>query len=725
MNDIIKEEQSYLNFTNINLQNEIEKSYQDLKEIPKKYTRTSQGDAFLVESLMSMVARKLRKLELSQGNPYFGRIDFEFDDTGEHTTVYIGKTNISGKDGEQVTTDWRTPICSLYYDGNIGATQYNAPEGVMSGKLKIKRQIIIKNGQITNITENDIAEDELLRPYLSINADNRMKTIIASIQKEQNEIIRKPLSQNIVVQGVAGSGKTSVALHKIAYLVYSLNEEIKSNQFLLLGPNPYFLNYISSVLPELDTEPVEQMTYIDLVNYFLKDKLVLENQSESFCSKNDANTIERIQAYKASLNYKESIDYFMKKYLQSGIIQNGIEIDGEEIYSAELINSILKTDVGGQLNFDRACNYFVNNFKNNYEEIYRKLNEKYRKIYMSAPKDSQERNLALTKSLELEHFVKQKGTNHIKQYFKKIQLKPFNIYQIFISSLEDNLVTMDSNDIKILKDGTLAALQKKKVSFEDLPALLHINYLLNGKVNQYKHVAIDEAQDYGMFHFFALREMFPNSTFSIYGDLAQSIYSYRSISDWESLATTVFDDNCEILRLNKSYRTTVEITNNANKILQHMKMQQADPVIRHGEEISFVNCATDEKYKIKKIIDWIDKGYKSIAIVCKNDKEAKRVFESLKDKNLEVAHITSKDQEYNCKISVLTCTLSKGLEFDAVMINDASENVYSEKSSSDMHLLYVACTRALHELQILYRDNLCKVFNDDEMKLDGNQKSLK
>lgn len=729
MENIFEEEKEYLEYAKIRLKSEIETCQKELIEIPKRYANVLQGDTFLAQGLMTIKATKLRKLQLSEKSPYFGRIDFLSYGNKEVAKIYIGKTNIGGDNNEQITTDWRTPICSLYYDSDLGSVSYEAPSGTINGDLQLKRQIIIKNGELIEVLDtNCVSNDELLQPYLSSNADNKMKTIIASIQKEQNRIIRKPILENLIIQGVAGSGKTSVALHRIAYLVYNLVDQVKSNQFLVVGPNKYFLNYISSILPELETEPIDQKTYMDLVNECLEEKLTLENQSSYTIQKNDRTDFEKIAEYKSSLNYKIALDRFLQFYLKNGIILNGIEVCGEEIYDVETIRSVLFSEDGLQINFERACNYFIKKFKENSENIYSKLNQKYRRIYISLPKDDPEREEALKKSVELERYIKEKGVKLVKDYFKKIELKSSDIYKIFITNIDRYTDLLNEKEIKELQKNTTLLLQKNKASFEDLPALLHINYMLYGINRKYKHIVIDEAQDYGLFHFDALKETFGGSTFSIYGDLAQSIYSYRSIQDWSTVASTIFNENCEILHLNKSYRTTIEITNIANKILKQINLNEAIPVIRHGEKISFLSNSNDYEYKVNKILQWIKKGYKTIAIICKTDKEAEIEYKNLNNNGFDLTHMTTKNTEYIGSVFLLTSALSKGLEFDAVIINNASSSIYSQNSISDMHLLYVACTRALHELDILYDNNLCQVFHneiDDEKNINLGNKLIK
>lgn len=726
MSQIEYEEQKYFDFVNECLKKEKENCKKELIEVPKKYTKASQGDAFLVEELMSMAATRLRRLELVENNPYFGRIDFLAKDAYSKNKIYIGKTNISSGNSGPAVTDWRTPICSLYYESDLGQTSYDSPSGPIQGNLQLKRQILIKEGKLLDILDTNIASnDELLQPYLSINADNKMKNIIASIQKEQNKIIRKPITENIIVQGVAGSGKTSVAMHRIAYLIYNSKESVKANNFLVIGPNKCFLDYISTILPELETEPVEQKTYLDLVNYYLNEKLILKDDGVIEKNTEDANVLKKIQYYKSSLQYKEALNKFMKVYLDKGIVSKGIVFDGEEIYSVNDIKNRLFSDIGSKPNFKKTCDYFVNDFKYNMDKIYSKLNEKYRMIYIKLPKDDPKRKEAIEKSTELSICIKKKGVQSIKDYFKKINLKALDIYKIFVNSIEEYDDTLSKSEIAELQKNTLLSSKQKKVTFEDLPSLLYIDNCLNGNNLQYRHVIIDEAQDYGLFHFDALKTKFPNSTFSVFGDLAQSIYSYRSVKNWESVVSNIFNEQCSLLNLNKSYRTTIEITNNANKLLDKMNLFMAEPVIRHGAEITFSkDCSKDCNYKISKINEWISKGYKTIAIICKTDKEALQTYKSLIAKGIDIKMITSKENTYSGGLFVLTSSLSKGLEFDAVMINDASNNIYSDNSTIDMHLLYVACTRPLHELNILYEKNLCNVFYDNN-KIDCSNEKYK
>ena len=704
------EEKKYLDHVLEKINVEIAKEEEKLRELCKtgislSFEDRKRGEHFNINAKASDATERIESLKQSIPTPYFGRIDFSSSNSDKSKKIYIGRKGISS-DTESLVTDWRAPISSLYYDSELGDVAYNSPMGVVTGKLNLKRQITIKDSELIDVQDTSlVTNDELLKPYLSTNADNKMKTIIASIQKEQNQIIRKPITNNIIVQGVAGSGKTSVALHRIAYLIYALENKIKSTEFLIIGPNKYFLNYISSILPELETSPVEQKTLLEILNDLLNEKLIIDETVDV------SEETKIVRNFKASLRYKNALDKFIKDYLDFNIVSKGIVIDGEEIFSKQEIRNLLFTVSSNYSNFDSACNYFVKKYKDNMNEIYEKLNEKYRRVYINLPKNDPKRIEAIEESQKLYDFIKNKGVKYIREYFKKLNVKILDLYKVFVANIQLYVDDISETEIKALQNNTLGLLRKKKISFEDMAPLLHLNYKLHGNDNQYHHIVIDEAQDYGLFHFAVLKEMFPSSTFSIYGDLAQSIYSYRSIENWEEVENVIFNGDCELINIDRSYRTTAEITENANNILYCLGLPDATPVIRHGDSVLFEEKTKNNKYKVNKILELQNQGYKTIAIICKNEKEAKKVYDNLINENVDATHITAKDTEYNGGICVLTSALAKGLEFDAVIINDASSNTYDITNKTDMHLLYVACTRALHKLEILYDRELCPVFN--------------
>ena len=335
------EERKYLEYALLSINKELNDAKKQIDEL-KKHKLTfddgKRGEQFNKMALLNLYETKVKILQKMLSSPYFGRIDFESKEDNDLSKIYIGKNNVNSE-GVNVVTDWRAPICSLYYDSELGKVSYHAPKGIIDGELKLKRQLIIENGKLVDVLDtNLVTNDELLKPYLNINAENKMKTIIASIQKEQNSIIRKPIYKDIIVEGVAGSGKTSVALHRIAYLAYQLENNYISNQFLVIGPNKYFLDYVSQILPELDTEPVDQKTFIELVNEILNEKLTfqIENNSnieERFLDK-------RIQRFKGSLEYKECIKNYLYDYINKDIVEDDFKIDDQVVFAKDYIKKI-------------------------------------------------------------------------------------------------------------------------------------------------------------------------------------------------------------------------------------------------------------------------------------------------------------------------------------------------------------------------------------------------
>lgn len=583
-------------------------------------------------------------------NPYFARIDFESVENNEK--CYIGKLGVQDFDNNIITVDWRAPISSLYYDSNIGECEYLSPDGIIKGNLKLKRQYIIEESKLLGFNDVDtVSNDELLKPYLNVSADNRLKNIVSTIQSEQNKIIREKLGKNMIIQGVAGSGKTTVALHRIAYLVYNNREIYKPSDYMVIGPNKFFVNYISSILPDLDVNGVSEYTLEEVLQVYTNDKYIINNSLDKILSN------DKISRYKTSLNIKEDIDNYFNniKILPS----EDFKIDGIKILSNYLIKEIYK-DVNEDLyisiksKIDRLIILINKYYEANKDTIIEKL------IKDDVPK-------------KVINEFKNNFITNIRKYFNILNL---NINEIYIEIL--NKLNINTN--KIIH---------KEIDIEDIPSLIYIRYKLIGDkiFDNYRHIVIDEAQDYGEFTFYVLNKIFKNSTFSIYGDLAQSLYSYRSINNWNEIIN-IFN-NCDIYYLNKSYRTTIEIMNEANKINKLLNLTEAIPVIRHGDNVEYTD--TD----ILTLISKLKTTYETVSIITKTKEEANNIYENLKHK-IDINLITSDNLNYDSKINILPSYLSKGLEFDAVILIDN----FDKNNEIDLKLLYVSMTRALHKLYI-------------------------
>lgn len=645
---------------------------------------TYANNQTMIENLTEIYLEKIRLMEKSLNKPYFARLDFKRDGESDIEELYIGKVGVIDEKNNNIIIDWRAPVSSMYYDSNIGDASYKAPEGTCTGKLLLKRQYEIENKQLKSYQDVDtVSNDELLKPYLEASVDNRLKNIVSTIQHEQNRIIREPVNKNLIIQGVAGSGKTTVALHRIAYLVYNNRENIKPEQYLIIGPNKFFVNYISGVLPDLDVEDVKQLTYDELCSEILQENITLIDEDIKLLKSIKNEKELTYQKIKVSMQFKKALDKYIKEIKESTIPIYGVRINEKEIISNEFIkqiyNSFEELDEYDNIKTRlMRTNLFFEKYIDENIEQYREYSEK-----------------ELKKAL--------------KTYFNKLIPKIPKIYQNFLNNLDKYLEI--SEDIKEQVKINIINLKNKKFEFEDLSSLIYLKAKINGidEYGKYKQIVIDEAQDYGEFTFFALKFILKNATFSIFGDLAQSIYQYRSIENWESVLNNTFRNQGDIQYLLKSYRTTTEIMDSANNITKYIKLNTAKPVIRHGKKVSFIKYKekNEQISLIKRILEqYKTQNYKTIAIICKNEEEAQELY--IKLEMNDIKNITLNDTEYNGGICIITSYLAKGLEFDGVIISNSGEEEYDSNKMIDMKLLYVAMTRPLHELTILYKNDITK-----------------
>ena len=704
-----------------NLHNVLEK-YEDIMQfynsridaIPKIY----KDDTTMINNSIEMYSEKLRLMKRSIDKPYFARLDFSRDGEEKVEKLYIGKVGVMDEDNNNITIDWRAPISSMYYDSNIGRASYKAPEGTCTGELLLKRQYDIENRELKSFQDVDtVSNDELLKPYLSASADNRLKNIVSTIQHEQNSIIREPISKNIVIQGVAGSGKTTVALHRIAYLVYNYRDKIKPNQYLVIGPNKFFVNYISGVLPDLDVENVKQLTYEELCSDFLNEDISLIDEDKKLIMSISNEKSLQYEKFKVSMEFKEVLDKFLQEMKENIISEKGIIIKGYEVIPSNIIKEIYSSieesnvynDIKSKL--DRTNLILAKYIDDNYDEIIAKVKEQYQRNIDKSSKDDSKNELDKLNFIEKE--VKTGCKTSVKKYFSSLIPNIINVYIKFLTNINKYISSELYNNIKAKVQRNIVNIKARKVEFEDLSALIYLKCKILGvePYEKYRQVAIDEAQDFGDFSFYALKCLLKNATFSIFGDLAQSIYQYRGIENWKEVVNNTFKDNCEMKYLLKSYRTTTEIMNSANNITNYIKLDVAKPVIRHGKNVKYIDYNNDDEQinKIKSILkQYKESEYKTVAVICKNEEEATFINEKLQNDNIKIKNITDSDTQYNGGICTITSYLAKGLEFDGVIVANASEEEYNSSKDIDMKLLYVSMTRPLHELNVLYKNNIVK-----------------
>ena len=673
---------------------------QVLLTLPKKYSH----NPILLSNLMSITATKITNIAKIKERPYFARIDFKDDKKQNKEKIYIGKIGVLDLDGNIVITDWRAPISTLYYDSNLGRVEYIAPEGIVKGDMSLKRQIIISNKRVTDIFDVDsVSDDELLKPYLGANADNRLKNIVASIQGEQNYIIRKGIEKNIVVQGVAGSGKTTVALHRIAYLMYNNSDKYKADQFMVIGPNKFFINYISNVLPDLDAGNAVQLTIEELAKKFIDEDILFEDVTKNLSDIIDDGIEKEYLKFKNSMEYYRLLDNYLNNIEDGFIWAKGLVINNIQILSKEDIENVYKTVNGNSVSqkLEMTSKVIANRLKNN-NDVYEYIKNSMDTLCQNEKDVDKKRNLIKKEFDMLKDLTSTGFEKQLKKLLNIDKVKVLKIYSDFIESL---------NNMDELKKDTLQLLKKKICQNEDIAALLYIKYYLfgNEKFKKYRQVVVDEAQDFGKFTFYMLKLLISNATFSVFGDVAQGIYSYKSIDDFNEILEDVFKE-AEYIKLKKSYRTSIEIMNEANKISKEIGLDEALPVIRSAGPVikSKINKSDKENYIVNQVKKYKEAGFKSIAIIYKNQKELVNMNKKLKENSIE-SEIIYKDQEkYDGGICLLTSYLSKGLEFDVVIIADAQDDIYKYNNKLDMKLLYVSMTRALHKLELVYDTNICR-----------------
>lgn len=670
------------------------------------------------EELWKIANRKkvhISNLETSLDKPYFARIDFTSDIDGENHVIYIGKNGVI-KGTDIVVTDWRAPISSLYYDAEVGQCSYKAPDGIVSGNMELKRQFEIESGNLEEYFDvNLVSNDSLLQKYLNSNNDARLRSIVATIQKEQNDVIRKDLVNNLIIQGVAGSGKTTVALHRIAYLVYNYINTIKQSQYLVIGPNPVFLKYIRTVLPDLDVDGVEQCTFENFTKSYIEEDIKINSSDQKVVESISGKRSTDIEKFKCSVKYQKMIEQFLKLYFY-GITSKSLMLGNFEVIPRSVLQEVFQKTESSfsnslnnriELTIERLSRYIENENAN----ILARYSDYSYELFKEA-KTSEERAAMRNMFIKDRAEISKNCRGLLRKYFNKSKISSTKMYKLFLSSISDFDIYNYEN-LHELKKETLKNIKGNTYDFEDLAALIYIKSIIapNRQYDKIKHVVIDEAQDFGEFNFLSLKRALPSATFSIFGDLAQSIYAYRSIGSWDEVNLAMFDNTGEVIKFTKSYRTTAEIMDVADDIAEDIGLSRSDLVVRHGEKVKVTEISSKcdmSKYIANKIQEYKSRGYKSIAIISKTDELSNHINNELAKLGLDIPNVGVNDDLSDKKFQICTISnqLAKGLEFDAVIINDASEDVYSSDSSLDMKLLYVAVTRALHELDVLYSGEL-------------------
>ena len=661
---ILKKVQKLLGENLSELGKDVFQDEEDLVEFKKMmWEDSSSFDAAEIQQVMAATAmeadkvlqkqRYFKKLQQIKNKPYFASIVFK-DDEGKIFNIYISLTYLKDGDLKNILYDWRSPICSLFYDYETGPCEYKAPGGIYKGELKRKRQYKIENNQLVGVFDTSLnINDEVLQEVLATESSDKMKNVVNTIRQEQNQVIRNLEDNNLIVQGIAGSGKTTVALHRIAFLLYRL-ERLSSNNILIFSPNNIFTEYISDVLPSLGESNTLQTTFNDYMSYFLNEYKDVETFTDFV-----ARYYKYKDEYPELIKYKQSdeiikdLDDYLEDYISSCKITDSI-VENE-------INKVSKEELNEMLSY-----------KYNRLPLFERVEEMSKRLSQNFYKGSNKKAKTFGKLIkEVSNFKKD-----YKEIYKNFWLSPYCKHRLpeeFINSF----------------------INKKVINYEDALLFTYLKGNLQGFMYEgnIKQVVIDEAQDYNKLQYIIISKIFKKADFTILGDINQNInpyYAYESLEDLKD----IFKGETKYLELLKTYRSSPEIIEYTNKILN---LNHVNAIRKaNNKPVQIRKDVKDLKQSLLTDIRTLQEQYKSTAIITKDNREAEKIYELLKDE-LNISLVEANSKKFQKNLIIIPAYTSKGLEFDSVIIYNDRSNSYK---ANERNLLYVACTRCQHELYI-------------------------
>lgn len=658
-------------------------------------------------SALEVGANKVIALERMIQSPYFARIDFHFEGEQEAEQIYIGRSSlIDEKEVQLYVYDWRSPLASVFYRFGVGSAFYDAPDHRITGEVGLKRQFEIHESTLEYFFDADVQiMDEFLRKLLSQNASSKMKAIVETIQKDQDIIIRDMTNELMMVQGVAGSGKTSVALHRVAYLMYQgLSSKLSAHNVLIISPNTLFERYISNVLPELGEDNVASVNFDDLIKKMLPARPIQSRHQylENLLSGEDehnAQLMKRSLEFKASPAFKEILERFIVDIPKRWIPFSDIDYDGKCIASRTLLKEEI-LDRKRAIPLGLRLKHLEESIFETVQEMRKTRLKKLKKFAMRSEAHVYEveafaRQLSIAESTVLAQEIEQFTTLDIYALYQAL----FADLPYFHRLAAGIQLPEDIDQILLL---TQESMQGGPLPFADGLALAFLQLKLYGFRYDHaiKQVVIDEAQDYYPLHFELLKLLFPQARYTILGDIYQTIAKPEELSFFSQISTILEKKRSSLVTMNKSFRCTSEILKFSSKFLRQdaaiesFSRQGEAPLIHEAE-----NREALDELIIKEVKFCKEADHQSIGLLCKTEKEALALYHRLQE-HLEIRFIGSDTITDIKGTFVLPLYMAKGLEFDAVLLCDTDKAHYS--AEDDKKLLYIGCTRALHRLSLFY-----------------------
>ncbi|WNF24864.1 RNA polymerase recycling motor HelD [Mesobacillus jeotgali] len=670
-------------------------------------------------------SKRLATLRRMKEIPYFGRIDFTENGSTAPEQIYIGISSLTDARGENfLIYDWRAPVSSVYYDYQPGPAKYQTPGGIIEGNLEKKWQYLIRGGVLQSMFDTSLTiGDEILQEVLGKGTDKHMHNIVATIQQEQNRIIRQDSGRLLIVHGAAGSGKTSAAMQRIAYLLYKYRDQLDADQIILFSPNTMFSSYVSNVLPELGEENMQQATFQEYLDHRLGKEFDVENPYEQLeyvlTAKGDEPYKARVAGiqFKASIHFFEAIQSYRKSLEVSGMVFKNIRFRGDAIVTAQQIQDHFYSSdptLSFHSRLEKMRDWLLKQIVETekveqdkewvQEEIELLSDEEYHKAHAYLAKKSGYAGESIPdyeiEADALARLIIRKKFNPLRKMIKAYRF--INIKGIYRQLFtESNLMEQVPEEWQEICLYTVKMLDERKLYYEDAtPFLLLKELILGFQINSsIKHIVVDEAQDYSPFQFEFLKRLFPAAKMTVLGDFNQAIFAHaREMVDFHTLTSLYGQDKTEVINMSRSYRSTKPIIEFTRSLIPNG--ETIIPFERDGERPVLTQLANHEELH-RRIADKVEQlrslGSHSIAIICKSAEESSTAYEDLS--NIDgIKLVKSSSLEYEQGVVVIPSYLSKGIEFDAVIIYDTSENVYADESLR--RLFYTACTRAMHHLQL-------------------------